>query len=75
MITSCLSPDIGVVKEPSELSQLFGVEDIPDKRQLSAIKKNTIVTIVIILIYVALYIHQSNTDVVLLQCMHSGFSP
>ena len=52
MITSCLSPDKGVVKEPSKLSQLFGVEDIPDKKQLSAIKNTIKVTIAIILIYV-----------------------
>lgn len=36
VIISCLSPDMGVVKDPSELSQLFGIEDIPGKMQLSA---------------------------------------
>lgn len=36
MITSCLSPDMGVVRESSELSHLLGVEDITGNGQFSA---------------------------------------
>lgn len=60
MITSCLSLDMGVVKEPSE-SHLFGVEDIPGKRQLSAIKNTIKVTKVKIQIYVT-YTSQIQTS-------------